>query len=186
MMYVKQLKIKLGNENYIIRLLKSSDEKMLTKFFKSLSEETKKKYSPHKFSAYMSKKICLNINKNYKRVICIHNNLIVGYCIMYFKLRQWEKIRYDKAKIFIKEEDVCTLAPCVLDSYHHKGIGSKMFHYACEVAKIYNKNIIILWGGVVVKNHSAVNYYKKMNLKILKKWLHPKARVMCYDMYLEI
>jgi len=185
-MYVKQLKIKLDNEKFVIRLLKSSDEKMLTKFFKSLSDETKREYSPHAFDRNMSEEICRNINKDCKRVICIHNKLIVGYCIMYFKLRYWEKLRYDKANMFIRDEEVCTIAPCVLDNYHHKGIGTEIFHYVCDVAKIYNKKIIILWGGVVVKNHSAVNYYKKMNLKILKKWLHPKARVMCYDMYLEI
>jgi diamine N-acetyltransferase len=185
-MYIKQLKIELDNEKFVIRLLKSSDEEMLTRFFKKLSYDTKKKYSPHAFDHNTSKEICRNIDKDCKRVICIHDKLIVGYCIMYFKLRKWEKLRYDKAKMFIKNEDVCTMAPCVLDEFQHMGVGSKMFSYAYYVAKICDKNIIILWGGVVVKNHSAVNYYKKMNFKILGKWLHPLSKVMCYDMYLKI
>ena len=182
-MYIKQSKTNIDGEECVIRLLKSSDEKMLTKFFKSLSDETKIKYSPHPFDRKTAIKICKLDDKKYKRVVCVCQGAIVAYCVIYFNLREWEKIRYDNAKIFLKDKDVCTIAPCVLDIYQHRGFGSKMFEYVIHVAKVYNKKIIILWGRVVIKNHHAVNYYKKMNLKILGEWLHPLSIVMCYDMY---
>ena len=185
-MYIKQLKTTIDGEQCVVRLLKSSDEEMLTKFFKGLSDETKRKYSPHPFDEKTSAEICKLDDKKYKRVICVYGGAIVAYCVMYFKLREWDKVRYDKAKMFLKDEDVCTIAPCVLDEYHHMGFGSKMFEYVNRVAKAYNKKIIILWGGVVLKNYPAVNYYKKMNMRILQKWLHQILKVMCYDMYLEL
>ena len=125
-------------------------------------------------------------DRKFKRVICIYNGSIVSYCIVYFKLRPWEKVRYDEAKMFLEDKDVCTIAPCVLEEYQHKGVGSAMFEHITKIAKAYDKKIIILWGGVITKNHPAVNYYKKMNLKILKKWFHPLSKIMCYDMYLNV
>jgi len=185
-MYIKQSKIIINNEKYIVRLLKSKDEQMLVDFFLNLSDDVKKKYSPHSFDCKTAVEICKQEDKRYKRVICVYKGAIIGYCIMYFKLRKWENMRYDKAKMFMNNDDVCTIAPCVLADFQHRGIGSEMFRYVYNVAKLHNKKNIILWGGVVVKNHEAVNYYKKMNLKILNKWLHPLSRVMCYDMYLNI
>jgi len=185
-MYIKQFKKIINNKKYVFRLLNHKDEKILADFFLNLSEDIKIKYSPHPFDKKTAKEICEMKDKKFKRVICIHNKTIVAYCIIYFKLRIWEKMRYNKAGIFIEDEEVSTIAPCVLDEYQHTGIGSIMFDYVLKVSKVYNKKIIVLWGGVVLKNHQAINYYKKMNMKILKKWFHPLAKVMCYDMYIDI
>lgn len=182
-MHIKQSKIMIDGEQCVVRLLNSSDAEMLTKFFESLSDETKRKYSPHPFDRRTAIEICKLEDKKFKRVVCIYQKKIVAYCVVYFKFREWEKLRFDKARMFLEDDEVCTIAPCVSDDFQHMGFGSKMFEYVKKVAKAYNKKIIILWGGVVIKNHPAVDYYKKINMKILKKWLHPSVRVMCYDMY---
>jgi len=184
---MKQEKIKIKNNKITLRLLRSEDKKMLSDFFKCLSEKTKKWYSPHDFNNKIAKEICNEKNKFYRRVISICDNKIISYCILYFGIREWEEYRYNTRYNYdLKSNETCTIAPCVSDPYQGIGIGNEMMKYVIQVAKQNNKKIIVLWGGVVVKNKRAVNYYKKNNFKISKKWLHPIKKVMSYDMYLRI
>lgn len=185
-MYIRQNKIIVNDKKYTFRLLTSKDEKILSEFFKNITPDIKTKYNPHLFDNKTAVDICSSKDRKFKRVICIHEKSIIAYCIIYFKLRIWEKTRFDEEKIFMKDDDVCTIAPCVLDDYQRQGIGTGMFKYVLRVANFYNKKYILLWGGVIIKNKGAVNYYKKMEFKIIKEWWHSKSKVMCYDMRYEI
>ena len=185
-MYIKIDKTVIDGKEYTFRLINSKDGRALGDFFLSLSDNIKRKYSPHPFDRKTARDICKGKDKKCKRVVAVCDGAIVGYCIVYFKLRKWEKMRYDKAGMFLTDDVVCTMAPCVRDAFQHLGIGTEMFKYVVKVTKAYKKKIIILWGGVVLKNYPAVNYYKKIGFKILKKWLHPILKCMCYDMYIEV
>ena len=180
---MKKKQIKLDDKKIVIRLLISNDELLLKKYFSSISEKMKKWYSPHLFNNKTAKKICGEKDKNIKRIIVLYNKKIIGYCVLFFGLREWEKHRYNGK---FKGYKVCTIAPSILDDFQNIGLGTKMMKYIVDVSIFYNKKVIILWGGVVLKNHQAIKFYKKNKFKINKKWLHPIKKVMSYDMYLEI
>jgi len=185
-MYIKQFKTVVANKKIIFRLLKKNDEKILINFFYSLTDDFKKWYNPHPFDKITAMAICNDKNRKHKKIIGICDGEIVAYCQLFFGLRNWEKIRFEKRDIFFEKRGVCTIAPCIVEKYQNRGFGSKMMEYITNICKQCNKKYILLWGGVVVKNKGAVKYYEKMNFKKTKKWLHPKAKVMSYDMYLEI
>jgi len=180
---MRKKKVKLRSKDFIIRLLISNDENLLKKYFSSISDEMKEWYSPHLFNDRIAEEICRKKDKKLKRVIVIHNKKIVGYCILFFGLREWEGYRY---KNKFKDDEVCTIAPSILDSFQNIGLGTEMLKYIIDISVFYNKKVIILWGGTVLKNHQAIKFYKKNNFKINRKWLHPIKKVMCYDMYLKV
>jgi len=180
---MKKKQIKLNNEVFVIRLLRSNDELLLKEYFYSISGKMKKWYSPHLFNRRTAEEICRKKGNKIKRVIIISNKRIIGYCVLFFGMREWEIYRYNKK---FKKNEICTIAPSILDDFQSIGLGTEMMKYIVEVSKYYNKKVIVLWGGVVLKNHQAINFYKKNKFKINKKWLHPIKKVMSYDMYLEI
>jgi len=180
---MKKKQIKLNNKKFVIRLLKSDDELLLKNYFSSISDKMKKWYSPHLFDDKIAENICRTKDDKIKRVIVIYDKKIIGYCVLFLGMREWETYRYNKK---FKEDEVCTIAPSILDDFQSLGLGTEMMKYIVEVSKYYSKKVIILWGGVVLKNYQAINFYKKNKFKINKKWLHPIKKVMSYDMYLEI
>ncbi len=180
---MKKIQIKLNDKKFIIKLLRSNDELLLKEYFYSISEKMKKWYSPHLFDKKTAKKICMEKDKNIKRIIVLYDKKIIGYCVLFFGMRKWEIHRYNKK---FRENKVCTIAPSILDDFQNIGLGIEMMKYVVNISKLNNKKVIILWGGVVLKNHQAINFYKKNKFKINKKWLHPIKKVMSYDMYLEI
>jgi len=180
---MKKKQIELGNKKVIIRLLKSNDELLLKDYFLSVSGKMKKWYSPHLFDDKTAENICRIKNNKIKRVIVVFDKRIIGYCVLFLGMREWEIHRYNKK---FKEDEICTIAPSILDKFQNIGLGTEMMKYIIEVSKCYSKKVIVLWGGVVLKNHQAINFYKKNKFKINKKWLHPIKKVMSYDMYLEI
>ena len=182
-MVIKKKTILIENKKFILRKLRINDEQMLKRFFLSLSSETKKWYSPHSFDDKTAEEICSKKDKFFERVIILYNKDIIGYCVVFLGLRKWERIRYNGK---FEEKEVCTIAPCVHEKFQHIGLGMEMIKYVIDISLNYNKKVIFLYGGVVVKNKKAVNFYKKLNFNINRKWLHPLKKVMSYDMYLEI
>jgi|ETNvirnome_2_300_1030623.scaffolds.fasta_scaffold33486_2 GNAT superfamily N-acetyltransferase len=180
---ITKKQVKIGNSNFIIRSLRLNDENLLKKFFSSFSPSMKKWYSSSLFNDDIAEKICRKKDKSLKAVVILHGKKIVGYCVLFFGLRKWEKHRYNNK---FEEDKACTVAPCLCDEFQNIGLGTEMFLYIIDISRYYDKSVILLWSGVVLKNKQAVHFYKKLNFKINRKWLHPIAHVMSYDMYLEI
>ncbi len=178
--------IQIDRTKIVFRLLRQNDKQILIDLFFSLSDEFKKWYNPHPFDEKTAIEICDNKDEDHQKVIGVHDGKIVAYCQLFFGLRYWESKRFSKRSMFFINSEVCTIAPCVAEDFQGKGVGSIMMEYIIDICKKYNKKYILLWGGVVVKNKKAVRYYEKMDFKRTKKWLHPIARVMSYDMYLRI
>ena len=138
---MKKKQIKLNNKKFTIRLLESNDELLLKKYFSSISEKIKKWYSPHLFDNKTVKKISREKDKNIKRIIVLYDKGIVGYCVLYFGMRKWEIYRYNKK---FRENEICTIAPSILDDFQNMGLGTEMLKYIINISKLNNKKAIIL------------------------------------------
>jgi len=95
---------------------------------------------------YINKKNSLiksRLNNNLKYILAFDNNKIIG-CMYYF----------------IKDKE-CFIQDLYVDiNYHNKGIGTYLFNY------VKNKNINKIYLEVI-KNSDAVEYYLKLNGKII-------------------
>ena len=180
---IKKRKLNINDKNFIIRLFRSTDRNELELFFKQASDEMKKWFSPKLLNYEIEDVIRDGEEEILKRLVIFNNNKIVGYCVIVLGLRRWERFRY-KGKFDASK--ICTIAPCIKDEFQNIGLGYEMMKYVIDISKFYNKSVIFLWGGVVLKNKRAIHFYKKLGFKINKKWLHPLAKVMSYDMYLRI
>ncbi|KKM21206.1 hypothetical protein LCGC14_1637800, partial [marine sediment metagenome] len=172
----------LQDKEIIIRLLKKSDEDKLFDFFENLSDKSKRWFSPHSFDKETIKSICEKTSEEYQRVVVLYQEKIIGYCVIYFGIREYEKYRYGH----VLPEETCTIAPCVVDDFQNMGIGAKLLDHVILVSKQCKMKRIVLWGGVVVSNKPAIRLYKKKGFIINKRWKHPIQRVGCYDMYLDV
>jgi len=56
---------------------------------------------------------------------------------------------------------VCRMGPCISDAYQNKGLGTSLFKYLIGVAKEFEQEKLILWGGVYADNDRAIKYYEK-------------------------
>jgi len=175
--------LKIHDKNFILRLFRITDKEQLELFFEQASDKMKKTFS-HRLFSYEIEDIIRDGEENkLRRVIVLNDKGIVGYCVIVLGLRKWERERYCEK---FDENKVCTIAPCIKDEFQNIGVGTEMIKYVFNIVKFYNKSVILLWGGVALKNKRAIHFYEKMGFKINKKWIHPIARVMSYDMYMEI
>jgi RimJ/RimL family protein N-acetyltransferase len=180
---IKKYKLYFNKSILIFRTLKHYDSEILGKYFINLSDDTKRWYSPNPFTYQFAQQVCKKKEKFYKRIVGIYKNDTISYCVLSLKYRKWERIRY---KNKFKANEVCEISPSVADNFQNRGIGTLMMKYIIKISKLYNKKVILLWGGVVIENIKAVNFYKKFNFKIEQEWLHPIKKVMSYDMFLRI
>ena len=57
------------------------------------------------------------------------------------------------------------MGPCIADDYQKKGVGSVLFPHIVDIARKFNKERIILWGGVFEDNKKAITFYSKNGFK---------------------
>lgn len=174
----------MKNLELSMRYLRPDDELLLSTFFKNLSRKTKKWYNPHPLTSAEAKHLCNKNGGMQKEIIVVNNDEIIGYCVLHFGFRYWDKHRYQDQ--FDEDNRVCLVAPCVADKYQHMGVGSAMMNHVANVVSLADRDVIILWGGVVKSNQRAINFYEKLGFKTAREWFHPTKHVDCYDMYWDI
>ncbi|WP_051707143.1 MULTISPECIES: GNAT family N-acetyltransferase [unclassified Streptomyces] len=69
--------------------------------------------------------------------------------------------RYQDAGVRLTEATDCRFGPTLADDYQHRGVGTLVFPYVTEIARLLGRSRIILWGGVRADNARAIRYYEK-------------------------
>jgi diamine N-acetyltransferase len=90
-------------------------------------------------------------DSNVKGLVAEYGGVIAGY----------EKIFYNE-----KENRLYVQQLYILPAYHNLGLGRKLMESAAELA--VSKDLDAVWLGVMVKNESAVAWYKKMGFEIVE------------------
>lgn len=91
------------------------------------------------------------INENSEFYIAKVNSKIIGYL----------KINFNSSQTELKEDIGMEIERIyVLKEFHKKKIGYKLFEKALERAK--SKSLHYIWLGVWEKNHTAIEFYKKI------------------------
>ncbi len=97
-------------------------------------------------------------SENYKFLVAEHQKEIIGMSFYWIRYSTW------KGKFLFLEDFV------VKESYRSQGVGSKLFEATIKKSKELNTNGMF-W-QVLDWNTSAINFYKKYNADISKKWFN--------------
>jgi len=93
--------------------------------------------------------------------------------------------QYKKYKIILDANKTIRFEPILADSYQGIGVGNLIFPFVKDIAKSFNKNCIILHGGVLTRNTRAVNYYLKQGFVKVGEYMNSEKN-MTVDMMLKI
>jgi diamine N-acetyltransferase len=157
------------DEKMLLRPLEPTDEKELTELIKNLSPDTKRFYSYNEPAEQIAKEHCEAINK---------------YDKLRFDIPQGDIDRLEKYGIKLTSKTDCRIGPLLRDDFQSQGIGSFIVPIIVNIAKQFNRNRIILWGGVFQDNPQAIRYYEKNGFENVGEFENMDG-VKCFDMMLD-
>lgn len=185
--------INLQNETaqIIFRPLKNNemDKLSLTLFLENLSEETRHKWYSSSYDTTKATEMCNDVVNN-PEILCMvatHKKRIIGVFEFSFARNEIYEERFKTQQgIEINIETDVRYAPCIADDYHRLGIGTKAFEYMKHIGYLLGKRRIIVWGGVLTTNISAIKYYEKIGFKRLNQFKDTQDGADCFDLIMEI
>lgn len=174
------------NQSIQIRIATKTDAISIVKFYSELSNPSKDKFAPHDFTIeYLSNHILEN--SNYVTLIAKNNitDEVIGYAITQLWIFDYDIIRWKNYDIKIEntQKKYACFAPCVLDEFHHLGIGSILLSETKSILTKLNFYSMILWGGVKCYNIAAVKFYLKNNFMLMGHFEYNGGN---YDMCLNL
>lgn len=172
------------------RPLRIDDATQLGIYFEGLSAETRSRYGPHKFSMEVAEQLCAQIGRDDTvRMVVVTGQdgsaEIIAYFILDFDIPSDEQKRYLAHGIPLNSSTDCRLAPSVADQYQDTGVGSALMPICKEVARHFGQKRMILMGGVLVRNHRAIHFYKKHGFRQVGGF-HEGTDKASYDMILTL
>jgi diamine N-acetyltransferase len=175
------------DEKMLLRPLEPTDEKELTELIKNLSPDTKRFYSYNEPAEQIAKEHCEAINKYDKLRFVLEKEgvkEIVGLFEFSFDIPQGDIDRFEKYGIKLTSKTDCRIGPLLRDDFQSQGIGSFIVPIIVNIAKQFNRNRIILWGGVFQDNPQAIRYYEKNGFENVGEFENMDG-VKCFDMMLD-
>lgn len=184
--YTWELQTDFG-EKITFRPLLHSDIKKLTSFLESLSTETRRLSTFDSYDKVTARELCSAISKYDKLRFVLENEKeeIIGLIEFTLDIPQSIIGQYTEYQIRLDRENTCRFGPTLSDQYQSKGLGNLLFPYILKIVKLLNKKQIILYGGVLVDNTRAINYYQKHGFEIVGKFKDAEG-VEKFDMILSL
>lgn len=154
--------IAVDGQEIALRPLKKSDEAALADYFRGLSAQTRRVYAPHPFDRATAASICASLGtaegNSYVRLLAIAGNTIVGCFILHLGLHKGDR---ERRYMHLDPDHACMLAPSVADAWQNRGLGSRLMVYAKDCARLFDRQTMVLWGGVREENARGVHFYTK-------------------------
>jgi len=177
-----------NGEEVIIRLVQEDDAPYLLSYLKeSLSDKSKKYFAPHPFDEETVGKICKNGYSDTRYYIAEHAKThdIIAYALLKLGIPKSDAERYDHQRNAPLDEALsCAFAPSVADEFQNQGLGSLLFEYILLDVYFLGRKCVVLWGGVVADNETAVYYYKQKGFQAVGEF--QRDIINNYDMIYKI
>ena len=157
-----------SGEEVVFRPIEAVDVKLLTEFLEGLSEQTRDFYILDSYDSAKAQEFCDAINKYDKlRFVAINTSTKKGVALVEysFDIPEGDTKRFLGYGITLNSKTDCRMGPCIADDYQKKGVGSVLFPHIVDIARKFNKERIILWGGVFEDNKKAITFYSKNGFK---------------------
>lgn len=185
-LYTWELQIQSG-EKIILRPLSHFDIEKLTSFLENLSKETQRLSTFDSYDKTTATELCNAISKYDKLRFVLENQKqeIVGLLEFTLDIPQNVINQYTDYGLALDIDNTCRFGPTLADEYQSKGLGSLVFPYILQIAKLLDKKHIILYGGVFADNTRAINYYQKHGFKVAGKFKNEEG-IGNFDMILSL
>lgn len=171
------------NRQIFIRRLQKTDLNNLYSYLHNLSDETKRRFGPHSFDRHsLTEFYESDCNLGFV-AIAAETNEILAYSIIKIGFLEHDKYRLESYGLNLNNETDATFAPSVADLWQGFGIGKHLFDFILSNLENHKIQRIILWGGVQLDNHHAINYYKKIGFETLGQFTYNGEN---YDMIFRI
>ena len=143
-----------------LRRLVPGDLDNLFDYLQNLSQETKKKFGPHRFDRDSINEFHEYPDQNRGYIaLWINTNIIVAYAVVKLSFLEHDSKRLQSFGLIPDQKTDCTFAPSVADQWQHFGLGKAMLNYVISNLISEGFQRMILWGGVQSDNEYARNYY---------------------------
>jgi GNAT superfamily N-acetyltransferase len=158
--------LRVAELGYILRPIIANDCKMLYSFLSNLSATTRKNYVLDSYDEAQAKSFVDAIGKWQKlRIIMVPLNAaeeIIGLLEVSFSFPEGAELtRFESYGVPTDESKSLRFGPVVADKFQGKDIAKYLVQCLELVAKFFERNQIILWGGVYSENARARKFYEK-------------------------
>lgn len=160
------------NRQVYLRRLQLNDLDNLYNYLQDLSDETKRRFGPHKFDREsLTEFYELDMNLGYIALESDTNH-IIAYSIIKIGFLEHDRNRLESYGMILDNKKDSTFAPSVADLWQGCGIGIHLFNYILSDLVTNKIDRIILWGGVQMDNERAINYYKKIGFETIGQFTY--------------
>jgi len=161
------MKARTKNDQEIeFKKLDNSEFNELSNYLNGLSEETKKRFGPHRYDNEAVRSFYED-STNTGYIALDKDEKIIAYSILRLGFLVHDQARLESYGLTLSQETDCTFAPSVADAWQSIGIGHSMLKYILENLTGRQAKRIILWGGVQCSNTKAINFYKSRGFREL-------------------
>ncbi len=178
-----------------LRPLRPCDSALFGQFLDGLGEHTRNMFGPHPLDSAEAGKICDSLNQSDDiRLILVDEDSasdgeIIGYFIIYLRVRPSEIERYAEIGIELSDETDCTFAPCLADAVQGMGIGALVMDHIVDIVRSLGFRRMVLSGGTQSLNRAGRAFYLKVGFREVREFVtrhKTRGRIDNIDMMLEI
>lgn len=160
------------------RHTRADDAGIVGDYFIGLSDETKRRYGPHRFDRETAEMLCKTTDpvQTLRMIATIgagSAEQVIGYIILMMGIREDDAKHYEKLGIPLNADTDCTLAPSVADAHQSRGLGSILMKHLIGVATRLGRKRMVLWGGTQATNYRAVHFYEKLGFRTVGYFEEP-------------
>lgn len=178
-----------GSEEILFRPLAHDDVGALLQFFECLSETTRRFATYPSYDLRCAEQFCQEIDGEDKfRMVAVNGRgNIIAVFELNLVLEESDIERYkNEYHIQLDESSDIQFAPCIIDAYQNRHLGSRLLQLLIVVAHRLGKQRMILWNGVMIDNEQAIRFYEKNNFQMFTKKFIADDGYECYDGILEL
>jgi RimJ/RimL family protein N-acetyltransferase len=155
-----------SGEPVVLRPLASGDARPLGAFLEGLSPQTRHFWYMDSYDLDQAQALCDAIARYDKLRFVVQTragqtDAIIGLMEFSFDLTDGDLQRYAEYGIDLRGGHDCRFGPCLADAYQGQGAAGMLFPPLMEVARRFDQQRVILWGGVIAANQRAIRFYEK-------------------------
>lgn len=156
-----------NNQSIYLKRLHPADHAALSVYLQKLSPETKRRFGPHPFDLQSITTFFETPEHLGFVAYDVASTAIVAYALVKIGYLEHDRARLESYGLTLDSRLDATFAPSVADAWQGQGLGPQLFQFVLTALKQQQVQRVILWGGVQLDNHHAVQFYGKNGFRTL-------------------